>query len=193
MLSACRNVLVTTGSGTESVGATEPTGGGQTTSVTTGPESPLCESFCAVAGNCLNSCRHACEEYQIAPCASEGAALVACLTPAYDATACDAKGCDQETQALTQCRSNVPQNCAGFGGGSGDTECSFTGQCPGGDERTVCDIQDGMAQCNCYLNFLLVGSCSATVIVPTESPGDLEALEQVCDLRKSCCAQFFGT
>jgi hypothetical protein len=192
MLLACRDVVVSSGSGTESVGVgASNSSGGVPTSVAKGPESPLCESFCAVASNCLDSCRHACEEYQIAPCESEGAALVACLTSGYDPMACNATGCDQETQALTQCRSKVPQHCAGGGGGSSDADCDFTAQCPGGDERTICVIQEGTAQCDCYLNYLLVGSCSAAIPI-SSNPND-DAGAKACDLQTSCCAQFFGT
>jgi hypothetical protein len=207
LLSACGNVVIEEGGsggsistahgssgskpsqGTEGAGATMSTGTVDT-STATGPDPALCDNFCAVA-SCLNGCHHACNAYQNAPCQAEGAMLIACLTSHFDSMVCQGSGCDAEMLAFTQCHSSVPQDCNGSSGSGGGTECADTEQCAGGIERTVCDINDGVAKCTCYLSYISIGVCSESV--PTDGPPNPPANLDVCSPEKGCCSQFFGT
>jgi len=202
LVAACRNVVVVENSGSGVGGASgvghsagaNATGstGTLATSAATGIPQTTCDTFCNLASNCLPSCHRACEAYGVSPCQAQGQALANCLAAHFDPMTCGVVGCDQETQAFTQCRSTVPQQCAGGGGGSGggpdSFECAMTYPCAGGDERVMCESQGQAANCTCYLNYLQVGTCSASV--PSTQPPDALVL---CDAKKGCCAQFFGT
>lgn len=201
--SACGSVVIerqTTGAGGDSAGTGTPaaTGGNATstgahptsasTSASTGGDPALGDLFCSVAANCLNGCHHVSDVYQSDPCGAEGKAYITCLASHLDPATCLATGCDAEQNAFTQCRSSVPQGCIGGGGGGSNDTCSETDQCVLGDERVLCDGQNGVADCSCYLNYLLVGTCSA----PFDAMGGY-GLGPSCSVHYGCCAQFFGT
>jgi len=152
----------------------------------TGPnpmDPQLCDKFCAAVGSCFGSCQTVCNSYLIAPCQSQGANLVSCLTGNFDATTCQAKAqvCDDLTQLFIECRKGTPQSCGGATGPANSTYCSETSECTGGQERATCDIQNGMAACTCYLNAMPIAECNYMDMGP-----------DTCNLSGGCCAEFFG-
>lgn len=150
-----------------------------TSSAASGPDPNVCDKFCSVAGGCFANCQATCASYLADPCALEGNEYVQCLTANLNPQTCQAYECDPNP--LLECRSTVPQECGGAGCVGSSTVCSCTRECDGGEQRAICNFQDGNATCTCYLNTLSVATCQA----PLEEGG--------CDLEKGCCSFYFGS
>ena len=169
-------------------GASMQTSGTKNTgsAVSTGPDLMLCDQFCAVTANCFNNCQGMCNSYQDPPCQAQGTALVMCMVQNFDTVTCQVNPnvCDQFIVPFTMCRQATPQVCGevACAGGSGSF-CSCTGECQGGQERAICDIQNGSAVCTCYLNTMPISECSGPVTNP----------DTICSLKTGCCGSSFGT
>lgn len=164
------------GTGTET-----GTGTQAAASSSTGFDQTLNEQFCEAAGQCFASCVGASQSFQHAPCEDEGALLVECLVDHYDAMACTVSGCQAEMDALLACRATDPVDCYWGGCAGGDKDCACTGECPSGQQQVICSNENGQAECTCYLNAIVAGTC-------TTPWGD--GLD-TCGF--GCCAAVFGS
>lgn len=157
---------------------------GQSSS-STGFDPALNDAFCEAVGLCFPSCTVAFQTFQYPPCEAEGAALVTCMIAHYDVEACSLAGCDAEIQALSTCRSNIAYSC-GFGGGCiphGYDECDSNSVCTDGDRWILCTRDGDQAECACYFNSVLFGTCT----------GEWKDNGRACSLKTGCCASLFGT
>lgn len=188
LIAACGSSVSTSGSA--STHGSGSGGGNSTVNVTvstgTGPspnDPKFCDKFCVAVGDCFGDCQAVCKSYLLAPCDAVGGQLASCIAGNLDLMTCAyTQGvCDDLRNAFTACRAKTQQNCPTVTGAAGATFCEKTGECTGGEERAICDIQSGMAVCTCYLNALAIGTCTA------------EATMTACDLKGGCCHQFFGS
>lgn len=157
--------------------------GDESASASTGVDHALCDAFCGAVGSCFASCIGVCRGYFSRPCSAEGGALVDCFVDHYDPASCGASECDAEMQALLACRSTATPVCEAHNCGGGDTECTCTAHCEGGQQQALCTSEGGEAVCTCYLNFMPVYTCSSAW-----GPGTTEA----CNMQSGCCTEVFG-
>lgn len=85
--------------------------------------------------------------------------------------------------ALLACRAANPVPCSfGGGGGQENTYCHYTSNCDAGQQKAICIYEAGIAECTCYLNSLVAGTCSSAW-------SDGEA----CNMATGCCADVLGS
>ncbi len=187
------------GSGGASSGAS--TGASKETSSThastsTGVDPSVSTSFCGAVGDlCFDNCHLACEDLLVDPCAAEGEAYVKCMTTGWNASACEATGCDDAHAACATCRAKTHPVCLPGGGGGfqappNDAQCSYLSYCNSGQEKTICDISATAMTCNCYLDATLLGSCTFDGAVPFNNGPDVFI---ACSPETGCCNAVFGT
>jgi hypothetical protein len=153
----------------------------------------LCDDFCDVTGNCILACQGACNGFLLSPCEAEGEDLMRCLVEHYDSSTCSAppgepgalNACPRETEAFVACRSTMADRC-GIGGTFGAPEqngwCETEAFCENGMRTYLCQVEGESSECFCYLNSILLQSCSQP---HTPYPGD-------CHHQESCCAAVLG-
>ena len=190
-LVGCRNVEVEDAAGgaaasQNGAGATKPTSSGAGSSKpssTTGVTGDACDAFCASVGDCYADCQSTCTSFQDPPCAAQGAALVACMTAHYDDVACllDQEACSDALGAVFSCRSGPPLDCGPSTCGGGDSACSCTAQCAGGERKLVCNFAGGASDCACYTNGIPWQLCGGNADTnPSQS----------CDFDTNGCCSF---
>jgi hypothetical protein len=151
-------------------------------SSSTGTDPSTVDAFCAAVGQCFGSCQAALATFQVAPCEAEGLALAECLIAQYDAGTCSLVGCDAQKQALAACRSSTTVACFGGGMGSGPDNCASSIDCPDGERGVICAAEGGELSCGCYVNHLLLGTCTAP----------LAEVDMACSVSTGCCASVLG-
>ena len=80
-----------------------------------------------------------------------------------------------QLNAFFMCQGEHPLDCGpSTCGGDGTTFCSCTAQCKGGERKAICNVLNGIADCDCFVNGIGFVSC----------PGETNA---TCQLDLSCC------
>ena len=168
----------TTGKGsTTSTASSNPKG-----SSSTGINPNLCDQFCAVVGNCINSpCQQSCQQLLATPgCKNEAAAYATCLIGNFNSQTCALPGnaCQAEASAFSSCQGPPPDQCQQNNCGGDAQNCTCDGQCFGQAVTAQCTLLPSPT-CQCFVNGQLAGSCS-------QGGGN------ACSLDQGCCSQFFS-
>jgi len=178
------------GSTIASTGANPKTTSSESTGTGPDPSDPmLCQKFCTAAGNCYPDCQATCNAYLAAPCKSEGALFVSCLTGNFNQMTCTYNGtiCGGDLDDWAACVAKTPQNCMGDHLVLQPTYCEDVAECAAGEERVICDTdtKSNMQFCTCYRNAMPFRICNGPA-QPAGTPGQFS-------LATGCCAQYFGT
>ncbi len=182
---ACGDSSVQT-SGGGAASSQSNTGEGTGQSVSTGAPLSLCDQFCAATGTCFDDCQSVCKELQVAPCASQGSALVTCMISNYDTTTCAPTACEDESSAFSDCHVSSASTCGEPTCGGSATSCACTAGCPGGsEEKMICQFHaDGSPFCTCYFGGVPLAGCIGS---PSSDPNPGLACE-----KNGCCGALFA-
>lgn len=168
-------------------GSTSTSSTGGTTSGTTTPSGPICDTLCSIGKNegcydgpvseCLNSCA---ATYKSTPqCTQQLNIVYQCAIDKVPGGGCDIESlCPVEWQAFQDCAFNsacVPDDvCSGT-----ENSCTCTGTCSGIPVEVDCQQTASGVSCNCLEDGELIGNC-------IDPDPDL-----LCSITTGCCSQFF--